>query len=83
MKINKENMKRLADWIGGADAPTLDEVTKVVTAGTIYKMAYQNQKFFEAMEKLKLLPGTSWADADTVYKTIDLFDAAIIDKVDA
>ena len=80
MKINLENMKMLADWIGGADAPTMNEITEVVTAGVVYKMAYQNQKFFEAMEKLKLLPGTSWADADTVYKIIDLFNNSIIDK---
>ena len=52
MKINLYNMKGLADWIGGAVPPTMDEINILVTAGTIHKMAYQNQKFFEAMEKI-------------------------------
>jgi len=52
MKINLYNMKGLADWIGGADSPTMDEINIIVTAGTIYKMAYQLQHFFEAMEKI-------------------------------
>jgi len=74
MKINLENMKELAEKLDHNNADV------DISAGDILIMAYQLQYFFEAMEKLKLLPGTSWADADTVYKIIDLFNNSIIDK---
>ena len=78
MKINKENMKGLAEKLDVAKPPTLEEVG--ITKDDICNMAYQIQYFFEAMEKLKLLPGSSEVDANTVYKVIDLFDNALIDK---
>ena len=73
MKINIENMKKLADKL---DHRELAEYTQ----DDVRTMAYQLQYFFEVIEKLELLPGTYWADADTVYKIIDLFNNAIIDK---
>ena len=82
MKINLENMKKVAKRLDHVGA-SLDGLTKDdfdVTVDDVCNMAYQLQYFFEAMEKLKLLPGTSWADADTVYKIIDLFDSALIEK---
>jgi len=81
MKINKENMKGLAEKLDVAKPPTLEEVG--ITKDDICNMAYQIQYFFEAMEKLKLLPGSSTADSETVYWIIDLFDNTLIDKVPA
>ena len=75
MKINLESMKDLARKLDYSSATLYG-----VTADDVCSMAYQLQYFFEAIEKLKLLPGTSWADADTVYKIIDLFDSALIEK---
>ena len=84
MKINLYNMKGLADWIGGADPPTMDEINILVTAGTIYKMAYQNQKFFEAMERIE--KGIAiFEDDGTVSRcidrnSVDILNNALIDK---
>ena len=50
MKINKENMKGLAEKLDVAKPPTLEEVG--ITKDDICNMAYQLQYFFEAMEKI-------------------------------
>ena len=76
MKINLENMKELADKT--AYPVKYEELG--IDVDDICTMAYQLQYFFEVIEKLELLPGTSWADARTAEKIIDLFDSAIIDK---
>ena len=73
MKINLKNMRNLAEKLD-------NNKFALYTEEDVMTMAYQLQYFFEAMEKLKLLPGTSWADAVTAYKIIDLFNNAIVDK---
>ena len=76
MKINLENMKGLAEKLDNDDA----RFPLTLTPDDMCRMAYQLQYFFEAIERLKVFPGKSWADADTVYRIIDLFDNEIIDK---
>ena len=89
MKINLENMKKLAENLDKAKPPTLEEVG--VTADDVYIMAYQIQYFFEAME---YIAGRCefWKDAhfkddraryEAYQDALTTLNKAIIDKVDA
>ena len=91
MKINKENMKGLAEKLDVAKPPTLEEVG--ITKDDICIMAYQLQYFFEAMEEItkqhvkfsdqyssKQFGEATFGVASGLFKAWDILNNALIDK---
>ena len=86
MKINLENMKKLAENLDKAKPPTLEEIG--VTKDDICTMAYQIQYFFEAMEyiagRCEFWKDSHFKDDRARYEaykeSFDKLNSAIIDK---
>ena len=84
MKINKENMKGLAEKLDYLKPPPFEEIG--VTDEDVCNMAYQLQYFFEAMEKIKKqrLDADGWENFE--YRSglkcaEDKLNKSLIDKV--
>ena len=84
MKINKENMKWLAEKLDKVDA----RFPLALTPDDMCNMAYQLQYFFEAMEKIKackyesplILDVSTWMKC--INMTLVILNNALIHKED-